>query len=470
MDYRRPDENGPRVLVGSDGLTGGKALLAQAQPSMPQHSPVSRGNIRACRRFLLQVASPGRHDTIRTESPKPMPTRNMLRWITRSRQAQPEAPPLPAAPDPAPMPHEPAPSPRILLLGAEPRAVGLIELYRLVGHPDVVLADRRPERAGGDLNGHRVLNFDGIALDRLEATIVTEDPIGEYAEPIAFLLNKGLSPAQVITCAEPGRAHRTLTGLVPTSEERSRQIGYRAVRQNLFHRGHYAYCMVLAAETALRMSLSKVTIVEFGVWYGAGLNNLCEIADFLQQTLGVEFRIFGFDTGAGLPEVADWRDHPELWGSGTLAMPNFEELATQLPPNCRLIIGDCKNTLAPFLREHGSAEAPIGFVSLDVDQYHSSVSALRLFDAEAAHLAPVIPVWVDDSYLNVLQTSYAGEGLAIREFNERHPLRKIEQKIIRTDDFPRLWHHCIYFAHVFDHPVRQGKVPARFDQFYHTNY
>ena len=148
-----------------------------------------------------------------------MPLRDRLRWIVRSGQAEPEPTPLPAAPEPEPIPPEPVPSPRIVLLGAEPRAVGLIELYRLVGHPDVVLVDRRPGRAGGDLYGHRILAFDEIALDRLEATIITEDPIGDYAEPIAFLRNKGLSPAQVITCAEPGRAHRTLIGFAPLSEE-----------------------------------------------------------------------------------------------------------------------------------------------------------------------------------------------------------------------------------------------------------
>jgi hypothetical protein len=70
----------------------------------------------------------------------------------------------------------------------------------------------------------------------------------------------------------------------------------------------------------------------------------------------------------------------------------------------------------------------------------------------------------------VLQTSYAGEGLAIREFNEAHALRKIEQKIVRTDDPPRLWHHCVHFAHIFDHPARQARARARFEHFYHTDY
>jgi hypothetical protein len=397
-----------------------------------------------------------------------MTLRNRLTAVLGRRR---EEPAPAAAIEPAPPPAEPAaPRPRIVLLGAEPRALGMIELYGLAGREGVALSDRRPGRDAGEMWGQRVWSFDALALDDLEAIVVTEDPIGDYAEALRFLEEKSIPPERIATAAQPGRAHRALSRVAAHPPERNREIGYLAVRRNLWHRSHYAYCMVLAAETALRMSLSRVTAIEFGVWYGAGLKNLCEIADFLHQTLGVEFRVWGFDTGAGLPEATDWRDHPELWAGGTLAMPDFAALASELPPNCRLVIGDCRDTLGPLLREHGSAEAPIGFVSLDVDQYRSSVSALKVFEAEAAHLAPVVPVWVDDAYLSVLQTTFAGEGLAIREFNEAHALRKIEQKVVRTDDHPRLWHHCIWFAHVFDHPVRQGRAPARFDQFYHSDY
>jgi hypothetical protein len=367
-------------------------------------------------------------------------------------------------------PEKALPQPRIIFLGAEPRAHGLIELYRLGGRADFVLADRRQNYIGGQPPAQPVLAFGSFGLDQLDVVIVTEDPIDDFAEALDFLKEEGIPPERIITCAEPGRAHRALSRIVTYPDDYNREIGYLAVRRNLFHRGHYAYCMILAAETALRMSRRRVTAVEFGVWRGSGLKNMCEIADFLQQTLGVEFLLYGFDTGAGLPAVADWRDHPELWATGELAMPNFEELAAQLPENCKLIIGDVKDTLGHFLREQAESDAPIGFVSLDVDQYHSSVSCLRIFDAEPTQLAPVVPVWVDDSYLSVLQTTWAGEGLAIREFNDSHPLRKIEQKIVRTDDYPRLWHHCIYFAHIFDHPIRQGKQTAKFDQFYHTQY
>jgi hypothetical protein len=395
-------------------------------------------------------------------------------------------------PDQAPAP-APGPSPKILFLGAHPRVIDLILLYRLQENPDFALSDRRTEVGGSQLHFQHVFPFDQLGLDKLEAVVITEDPVfpscklgseagavpvtkdktfsfNEYMQASKFLKEMGVPPEKIITTGQPGKVHRALSKFVDLSPEENRQIGYQAIRRNIFYRGNYAYCMVLAAETALRMSLTKVSVIEFGVWFGAGLKNLCEIADFLQQTLGIEFLIYGFDTGAGLPEVADWRDHPELWPSGSLAMPNFEELKSQLPDNCRLIIGDVKDTLPTFLEQHASAEAPIGFVSLDVDQYHSSVSALKVFDADPTHLTPAVPIWVDDSHVGVLQTTYAGEGLAIREFNDQHPLRKIEQKIVRTDDYPRIWHHCIYFAHIFDHPVRQGKATARFDQFYHTNY
>jgi hypothetical protein len=402
-----------------------------------------------------------------------MSLRDRLRAMLAKRsEPEPAAAAEPAAAvKPAAPPAEPAaPRPRIVLLGTEPRAGGLIEIYGLAGREDVALSDRRPGRNAGEAWGQRVWSFDALALDQLEALIVTEDPVGDYAEALRFLEGKGVPPERIATAGQPGRAHRALSRVVAPTPERNREIGYLAVRRNLWHRGQYAYCMVLAAETALRMSLSRVTAVEFGVWYGAGLKNLCEIADFLHQTLGVEFRVWGFDTGAGLPEVADWRDHPEIWAGGNFAMPDFAALAAELPENGRLVIGDCKDTLGPWLREHGSADAPVGFVSLDVDQYHSSVSALKVFEAEATHLLPVVPVWVDDSYIGVLQTSYAGEGLAIREFNEAHALRKIEQKVVRTDDPPRLWHHCVHFAHVFDHPVRQGRAPGRFEHFFHTDY
>jgi hypothetical protein len=184
----------------------------------------------------------------------------------------------------------------------------------------------------------------------------------------------------------------------------------------------------------------------------------------------MEFNIYGFDTGKGLPPPQDYRDHPELWSAGSMQMPDQQALAGDLPPNARLILGDIGETIPKFLAETLTSDAPLAFVSLDVDLYTSSLSAMTLFRADVGKLLPVIMVWVDDSYINVMQNELCGEALAIREFNETSPKRKILKKIVRTDHAPRLWHHCYCFAHVFDHPLRNGERPGAYDAFFHTAY
>src|SRR5215217_6158060 len=94
------------------------------------------------------------------EGGEPMPLRDRLTgFMGRRPEPEPEPEPEPAAPasaEPAPPPAEPAPRPRIVLLGTEPRAIGLIEIYGLAGGEDVALSDRRPGREAGEVHGHRV--------------------------------------------------------------------------------------------------------------------------------------------------------------------------------------------------------------------------------------------------------------------------------------------------------------------------
>jgi hypothetical protein len=132
----------------------------------------------------------------------------LVPWIGRRREPAPAEPAPAAAPtEAAPPPAEPAaPRPRIVLLGTEPRAIGLIEIYGLDGRDDVALSDRRPGRDGGEVWGRRVWSFDALALDEVEAVVVTEDPIGDYADALRFLEAKGVPPERIATCgaARPG--------------------------------------------------------------------------------------------------------------------------------------------------------------------------------------------------------------------------------------------------------------------------
>ena len=375
-------------------------------------------------------------------------------------------------------------APKVIFLGAHPRLQGLIDIYGIRNCDWFSICDRG--HSSGIFAGMPLHSVDDLDLRDLHCVIVTEDPIlkpppvvsgdldpgvmDEWSDAIQYMEKRGVGRDKIVTVGQAGKLHRAIARQIDLTEDRAKAIAYALVRADILWRGNYAYGMILAAEAALRMGLTTVSAIEFGVWFGAGLRNLCEIAELIADTLGVEFLIYGFDTGQGLPEIKDYRDHPELWNSHSLVMPNHDQLRRELPGNCHLIIGDVRETVPEFIRRPELAAAPVAFVSLDVDQYHSSVSALKVFSAATECLLPVIPVWVDDSYLNVLQSTWAGEGLAIRHFNDAHDFRKIEQKIIRTDSFPRLWHHCFYFAHIFDHPVRQGLQAARFDGFLHTNY
>src|SRR6516225_7599284 len=49
----------------------------------------------------------------------------------------------------------------------------------------------------------------------------------------------------------------------------------------------------------LRVGIKTVSLVEFGVASGAGLTNIVEIAKKVTRCTGVEFTIYGFDTGQG---------------------------------------------------------------------------------------------------------------------------------------------------------------------------
>ena len=46
----------------------------------------------------------------------------------------------------------------------------------------------------------------------------------------------------------------------------------------------------------------------------------------------MEYQIFGFDTGLGMPDPIDYRDHPELYKAGDFKMDQ-ENLKKILPEN-----------------------------------------------------------------------------------------------------------------------------------------
>lgn len=221
-------------------------------------------------------------------------------------------------------------------------------------------------------------------------------------------------------------------------------------------RQQHAYGLLAAADAARERGLERATAVELGVGSGTGLLNICDLARRIERATGVGFDIVGFDTGAGLPPPADHRDHPELYKEGWYPVDRAA-LERALPDNARVIYGDLRDTIDDFVRTLTPA-SPLGFAALDVDYYSSSQHALRLFLGEATSYLPTVFVYVDDVH-EATHTRFAGELLAIDEFNDEHELRKLD--VDRGLMYHRVFKHAewlqhMFKLHVFDHPERSS--------------
>ena len=235
--------------------------------------------------------------------------------------------------------------------------------------------------------------------------------------------------------------------------------GFRSkVAFDLVVRQQYAFPILYAADLAAQNGKRAVTLLEFGVASGAGLLNMCQIANAVTKTTGIEFRIFGFDTGRGMPPAIDYRDLPEKFQEGDFPM-DLESLSKSLPPFAKLIIGDIAETVPSFL-EKLSADAPIGFISVDVDYYSSAKQVLQILTGPPQSYLPIVTTYLDDIGPPG-SNPWTGELLAVREFNDENEMRKIapftllrSQRIFKNTQ----WIDRMFAAHIHDHPARSPAV------------
>jgi hypothetical protein len=223
----------------------------------------------------------------------------------------------------------------------------------------------------------------------------------------------------------------------------------------LLPRPNYAYGMLRAADLARYLGLKRVTICEFGVATGNGLLAMIDLAGRIEREDGISFRIVGFDTGAGLPQVGGYEDHPELWSPGDFAMVNKEELAKRIDGRAELLLADIKDTVSGFVSSL-SRDAPLGFVSVDVDIYSATCSSLLCLEGSAELYLPAISMYFDDVTF-FFANRWCGELRAIEEFNRDHELRKIDHDrglLHRTFEAPSIWHAHMFVAHILDHEFR----------------
>lgn len=227
---------------------------------------------------------------------------------------------------------------------------------------------------------------------------------------------------------------------------------------DLILRQQHAYGILFTTEKAIKEGYKKLTIIEFGVANGAGLVNISKICKKLNKIYGMEYQIYGFDTGIGMPEPIDFRDHPELYKQGDFKMDQ-DGLKKILPANCKLVIGDVKTTVSKFICSDVLIESPIGFVCIDVDYYSSTCDALQILTADSQKYLDPFPIYFDDVD-EYSHNTYCGELLAIKEFNESNIYRKIERHDYLF--FKRLfknayWINQMFFVHILDSTHRNVK-------------
>lgn len=218
----------------------------------------------------------------------------------------------------------------------------------------------------------------------------------------------------------------------------------QSIRQHLHQHTHPSYGILLvhALWQARLCGYDRIAVVEFGVASGRGITALRQYINKFAPQFGVTVDLIGFDSGRGLPPVRDYRDHPEIWQQGEYASHCADPA---------VIFGDVSVTLPQLVDSW--PDTKLAFVSLDLDLYSSTVSALQIFQMPPDRYLPTVLVHLDDAHTHLTMNPWCGAELAICEFNSKHHLRKIEQKHYRwnLDNF--------YAMHVLDHPFRNGTQP-----------
>jgi hypothetical protein len=215
-------------------------------------------------------------------------------------------------------------------------------------------------------------------------------------------------------------------------------------------RPHYAYCMYQGALLAKKLGHKRISVIEFGVAGGGGLVNLEQHASKISKLLAIEIELYGFDSAAGLPEPVDYRDLPYHWKKGFFQM-NLEELQSKLKFS-RLIIGDVRHTIRDFAETQ--RPAPVAAIMFDLDFYSSTKAALDIFNIRPCYYLPRVYCYFDDILggPSELYNDHTGALLAIREFNEAQPTKKLDRaRYLVSTPLPSRWCYKIYILHDFSH-------------------
>lgn len=168
-----------------------------------------------------------------------------------------------------------------------------------------------------------------------------------------------------------------------------------------------------------------------------------------EKETGVRIKVVGFDRGTGLPPTkGDYRDHPDEWVEGVFPMDE-KWLRARLLPGTELILGDVRHTVPEFMERQS---CPLGFLALDLDLYSSTMQALEILRLPNNHdhlrMLRRVFLYFDD-ILGTVNHRFAGERLAIEDFNRENQRVKIDHWYATSGRIFRdyAWIRKMYVAH-----------------------
>ena len=217
---------------------------------------------------------------------------------------------------------------------------------------------------------------------------------------------------------------------------------------SLVKRPEYSFGVLSAAKEAKALGYEKITVIEFGVAGGNGLIALEGIAIQVSKYVNIQIDVLGFDMGIGMPSPTDYRDVPYMWTSGFYKMD--EELLRSKLTISQLVIGDL-GEVSKRAETYLCEDSPIGFCAFDLDYYSSTKAALNgFFRLDDRFHLPRTWLYFDDL---TRVSPFAGENLAINEFNFENSLLKIGRPggLRETIPFKPYFGDCFFVLHDFMH-------------------
>ena len=195
-------------------------------------------------------------------------------------------------------------------------------------------------------------------------------------------------------------------------------------------RPHYETILLESVLEAKKIGYKKVSVLELGVAGGNGIIALEKYKKKIEKYTNVEIKIYGFDTGEGLPETKNNFDLPFIWSGGNYKI-NKEKLNEKI--KSKIFFGDIKYTFEEFIKTNPDLIISIFF---DLDYYSSTKNFLNQIPKFKNFFCPRVYCYFDDIFdTNHHINEHNGELLAINEFNIQNSEIKIGKSHEHSSDF-----------------------------------